>query len=194
MKSRNTAILIFNDAEVLDFAGPYEVFNAANIVSGENLFNVFTIADTKNQISARNGLKLIPDYSLSDCPLPDILIIPGGSGRRNEMNNQILLNWIKEKIDTLEQLLTVCTGSFIIGKTGLLDGLESATHHYHYDEFEKSFPKVKLIRNIKFVDNGKIITAAGVSSGINMSLYVIGKLFGEELKQKTAGHIEFTPG
>jgi transcriptional regulator GlxA family with amidase domain len=193
MKPRNTAILIFNDAEVLDFAGPYEVFNAANIVSGEKLFNVFTIADTKELISARNGLKLVPDYSLSDCPPPDIFIIPGGSGRKIQMTNPTLLNWIKEKIDSLEHLLSVCTGSFIIGKTGLLDGMQAATHHYHYDEFEKSFPKIKLIRNTKFVDNGKIITSAGVSSGINMSLYIIGKLCGEEIKQKAANHIEYSP-
>ena len=193
MKPRNTAILIFNDVEVLDFAGPFEVFNTANTEHGENIFNVYTIAEKNGVISASNGLKVIPDYSLDDCPPPDILIIPGGIGRKIEMNNPVLLNRIKGKFNSLEFLLSVCTGSFIVGKTGLLDGLEATTHHYSNDEFEKTFPNIKLIKNTKWVDNGKIITAAGVSSGINMSLHVVGKLFGEELKQKTSSHIEFTP-
>jgi transcriptional regulator GlxA family with amidase domain len=193
MQPRNTAILLFNDAEVLDFAGPYEVFNAANRMAGEVLFSVYTIAEKKDVIYARNNLKVIPDYSLNDCPSPDILVVPGGSGRKIEMDNLFLLNWIKSKFDTLEFLLSVCTGSFILGKTGLLDGQEATTHHSSYDEFEKTFPAIKLIKDAKYIDNGKIITSAGVSSGINMSLYFIGKLFGEELKAKTASQIEFTP-
>lgn len=193
MKPRNTAIILFNDVEVLDFAGPFEVFNTANTEYGSNIFNVYTIAEKKETISARKGLKVIPDYSFDDCPAPDILIIPGGNGRKIEMNNRVLLEWIKEKFTSLEFLLSVCTGAFIVGKTGLLDGMEATTHHYSYDEFERTFPHIKLMKNTKYVDNGKIITSAGVSSGINMSLYVVGKLFSEELKQKTADHIEFKP-
>jgi transcriptional regulator GlxA family with amidase domain len=191
LKPRNTAILLFNDVEVLDFAGPFEVFSTANTEYGEIIFNVYTIAEKKYVISARNGLKIIPDYSFNDCPAPNILIIPGGNGRKIEMNNSVLLNWIKEKFGNLEFLLSVCTGSFIIGKTGLLDGAQATSHHYTYEEFETTFPQIKLIKNTKFVDNGKIITAAGVSSGINMSLHVISRLFGEELKAKTASQIEF---
>jgi transcriptional regulator GlxA family with amidase domain len=190
---RNTAILLFNDAEVLDFAGPFEVFNSANLMYGETIFNVYTIAEKKGAVSARNNFKIIPDYSLDDCPPPEILIIPGGIGRKTEMNNPSLLSWIKEKFIELEFLLSVCTGSFIVGKTGLLEGMEATTHHYSYEEFERTFPKIKLVKNAKYIDNGKIITAAGVSSGVNMSLYLVGRLFGEELKQKTAEHIEFTP-
>lgn len=193
MKPRNTAILFFNDVEVLDFAGPFEVFSTANTEYGSIIFNVYTIAQKKELILARNGLKVTPDYSFDDCPAPDILVIPGGNGRKIEMNNPVLLNWIKEKFTNLEYLLSVCTGAFIVGKTGLLDGMEATTHHYSYDEFEKTFPQIKLMKNTKYIDNGKIITAAGVSSGINMSLYLVGKLFSKELKQKTADHIEFKP-
>lgn len=191
MQPKNTAILLFNDVEVLDFTGPYEVFNTANTEYGQTIFNVYTIAEMKETISARNGLKVTPDYSLNDCPPPDILVIPGGRGRKIEMNNSVLLNWTKQKFDSLEFLLSVCTGAFIVGKTGLLDGHEATTHHFSYEEFEKTFPQINLVKNTKYVDNGKIITAAGVSSGINMSLYVVSKLFGDELKQKTADHIEF---
>lgn len=191
MKPRNTAILIFNDVEVLDFTGPYEVFNAANAVSEQKLFNVFTIANKKEMIAARNGLKIFSDYSIDSSPLPDILIIPGGNGRKIEMNNKHLQNWIIEKFENLEYLLSVCTGSFIIANTGLLDGLKATTHHSAFDEFKKSFPEIDLVKDKKFVDNGKIVTAAGVSSGINMSLHIINKLFGEELRLKTADYIEF---
>jgi transcriptional regulator GlxA family with amidase domain len=191
MSPKNTAILIFDDVEVLDFTGPYEVFNAANEVSGEKLFNVFTIANKTELITARNGLKIIPDFSLINSPPPDILIIPGGSGRRIEMNNELLLNWIKEKYNKLEFLLSVCTGVFIIANTGLLNGLKASTHHSSFEEFEKSFPEIELVKDKKYTDNGKIITAAGVSSGINMSLHVINKLHGEKIMQKTADYIEF---
>ena len=191
MQSRNTAILIFNDVEVLDFTGPYEVFNAANAVSGQKLFNVFTIANKEELITARNGLKVFPDYTINNSPSCDILIIPGGDGRRIEMNNSFLLSWIKDTFQNLEYLLSVCTGSFIIANTGLLNGLKATTHHSAFDEFKKSFPEIEPVINKKFVDNGKIVTAAGVSSGINMSLHIINKLFGEELKLKTADYIEF---
>jgi transcriptional regulator GlxA family with amidase domain len=191
LKPRNTAILIFNNVEVLDFTGPYEVFSTANTEYGTKIFNVYTVAEKDEEIKSANGLKIIPDYTLTKSPSPDILIIPGGNGRKIEMNNPVLLNWIKEKFSSLEFLLSVCTGSFILGKTGLLDGAKAATHHYSYEEFKKTFPNIELVKNVKFVDNGKIITAAGVSSGINMSLHMISKLFGEELKHKTARHIEF---
>jgi len=191
MQTRNTAILVFKDVEVLDFTGPYEVFSTANTEYGEKIFNVYTIAEKDTEIKSANGLKIIPDYTLTNSPPPDILIIPGGNGRKIEMNNPVLLDWIKEKFSSIEFLLSVCTGSFILGKTGLLNGAKAATHHYSYEEFEKTFPDIELVKNVKFVDNGKIITAAGVSSGINMSLHMISKLFGEELKRKTAMHIEF---
>ncbi len=191
MQTRNTAILIFNDVEVLDFTGPYEVFSSANTEYGGKIFNVYTIAEKDSEIKSANGLRIIPDYTLTSSPPPNILIIPGGNGRKIEMNNSILLDWIKEKFSSLEFLLSVCTGAFILGKTGLLDGAKAATHHYSYEEFEKTFPNIKLVKNVKFIDSGKIITAAGVSSGINMSLHMISKLFGEELSKKTAEHIEF---
>jgi len=191
MRSRNTAILIFKDVEVLDFTGPYEVFSTANTEYGEKIFNVFTVAENDKEIKSANGLRIIPDYTLTNSPPLDILVIPGGNGRKIEMHNPVLLNWIKEKFNKLEFLLSVCTGAFILGKTGLLDGAKAATHHYSHGEFERTFPNIELVKNVKFVDNGKIITSAGVSSSINMSLHMISKLFGEELMRKTAMHIEF---
>lgn len=191
MKIRNTAILLFKNVEVLDFAGPYEVFNVANAAFGEKLFNVYTVAEHKDILEAKNGLKVLPDYSIISCPPPDIIIVPGGDGRKVQMYNDTILHWIKEHFTKVELMLSVCTGSFILGNAGLLDGLSAATHHQSHTEFEMAFPNTTLVKNDKFVDNGKIITAAGVSSGINMSLYVIRKLFGEAIAEKTAEIVEY---
>jgi transcriptional regulator GlxA family with amidase domain len=191
MKIRNTAILIFKDVEVLDFAGPYEVFNAANAASGEKLFNVYTAAEHKDMLEAKNGLKILPDYSIISCPPPDIIVVPGGDGRKVQMYNDIILHWLKNQFNKVELMISVCTGSFILGNAGLLEGLNAATHHHSFTEFEMAFPNTTLVKDDKYVDNGKIITAAGVSSGINMALYVVGKLAGKDIAKKTAEIVEY---
>lgn len=191
MKTRNVAILIFDNVEVLDFTGPYEVFNDVNRVTGENYFHVFTVSENGNQISARNGLNINPGFSIKNYPVPDILIIPGGQGRKIVMNDIIVTGWIKELYEKFELLLSVCTGAFIIGKTGLLKGLKATTHHESYTEFEETFGDTELVKNVKYVDNGKIITSGGIASGIDMSLYVVGKLLGKEAAQKVKTYLEY---
>ncbi len=191
MMAYNTAILIFNDVEVLDFTGPFEIFNSANRVANDILFNVFTVSESGGKIIARNGLQVIPDYSLKNCPKPDILIVPGGQGRKIEMKNEVILYWISSNFDSLKYLFSICTGAFILGKTGLLDGLKATTHHASYDEFETSFPETTLIRNVPYVDNGKIITSAGISTGMKASLYIIDKIFADGLGKRTAEYMEY---
>lgn len=191
MNVKNTTILLYKDVEVLDFAGPFEVFNTANSAYGEKLFNVYTVAEHKDILEARNGLKVLPDYSIAMCPQPDILVIPGGDGRKVQMNNEVILNWLKDNYKKAELILSVCTGAFILGKAGLLDGLSAATHHLSHSEFEKTFPNVNLIKERKYVDNGNIITSGGISAGIDMALYVVGKLAGEDTLNKTAHYMEF---
>ena len=191
MRTRSAAILIFDDVEVLDFAGPFEVFNVANIISNGNAFNVHTAAENENEVIARNGLKIIPDYSLQNCPQPDILIVPGGEGRKTEMYNPVVIDWVKKKSEKAEYVLSVCTGAFIIGKAGLLKGMKATTHHLSYDEFEKTFPDTELVKGVKYTDNGKVIAAAGISAGINMSLYTVDKILGEDSGRRTAEHMEY---
>jgi len=187
----NVAILIFNNVELLDFAGPQEIFHSANRVSGNELFQVYTVCENKEMVIARQGLKVIPDYSIKDCLEPDILIIPGGEGRKLQMKNPVILDWIKTIFDDLQYLFSICTGAFILGNTGLLKGLKATTHHASFDEFEKAFPGTELIRNVKYVDNGKIITSAGIASGMKASLYLLDKISGSSLGQLTAGYTEY---
>jgi transcriptional regulator GlxA family with amidase domain len=191
MKKRNTAILIFEDVEVLDFAGPFEAFSVTNELSYYSLLNVYTVAREKAPVTARNGLSVNPDYSINDAPQPDILIIPGGSGTRPILQQQDLLSWIKQMSQSAEKVLSVCTGALLLGKVGLLDGLKSTTHHSAFEFLREIAPETEIVRDVRFVDNGKVITAAGISAGIDMSLYVIEILYGKETAQHTTEYMEY---
>jgi transcriptional regulator GlxA family with amidase domain len=191
MNKRNTAILIFDDVEVLDFAGPFEAFSVTNELSDYSLLNVYTVARVKAPVIARNGLSVNPDYSIIEAPQPDILIVPGGSGTRPILQQQDVLAWIQQTSQSAEKVLSVCTGALLLAKVGLLDGLQSTTHHSAFDLLGKIAPDTEIVRDVRFVDNGKVITAAGISAGIDMSLYVIEMLFGKETAHHTTEYMEY---
>ena len=188
---RNVAIFIFDDVEVLDFAGPFEVFNIASEVVDPSPFNSFTVALTEEPVRARGELIIHPNYTIDKCPVPDIIILPGGDGRRRLMEEERILKWISKHFDNLEKLLSVCTGAYYIAKCGLLDGLSATTHHGSFAEFRETFSEVKLIEDKRYVENGKIITAGGISAGIDMSLYVVEQLLGKETLALTLEEMEW---
>ncbi len=151
-----------------------------------------TVAQTKDLINARNGLKIQPDYDFQDAPEFDILIIPGGYGAEEiEIHNSVVINWIKERIHNVDIMASVCTGAFLLAEAGLLDGKKATTHWMDLDRLEKEYPKAYVQRNIKFVDESPIITSAGISAGITMSLYIVKKLLGEEIAAHTAKRMEY---
>ena len=188
---RNVAIFIFDDVEVLDFAGPFEVFNVTGEVIDPAPFNTYTVALTGEPIKARGKLSINPHYSIDNCPTPDIILLPGGDGRRRLMKDERVLNWIAEHVDNLEKLLSVCTGAFYIAQSGLLNGLSATTHHGAFPEFKEIFPDAMLIEDERYVENGKIITAGGISAGIDMSLYVVEQLLGKEKLALTLEEMEW---
>jgi transcriptional regulator GlxA family with amidase domain len=190
-KKRNIAIMLFDDVEVLDFAGPFEVFSVTSEINEEHPFNVYTVAEMIGKIRARNGLSVNPDFTLSECPTPDIIVVPGGQGTRVEMKNPAVIAWVTELAERVEYVLSVCTGALILGKAGLLDGLTATTHHQAIELLGEIAPKTTVVEDERFVDNGKVITAGGISAGIDMSLYVVGKLLGEEKAKKTARYMEY---
>ena len=190
-KQRNVAIFIFDDVEVLDFAGPFEVFNVTGEVNDLVPFNTYTVALTEEPIKARGKLSINPQYSIDSCPTPDIILLPGGDGRRRLMKDERVLRWIARHSDNLEKLLSVCTGAFYISYSGLLNGLSATTHHGAFSEFRESFPDIELIEDKRYVENGKIITAGGISAGIDMSLYVVAQLLGEEKLALTLEEMEW---
>ena len=196
---RTVAILLFNEIEVLDFAGPFEVFGVTGRADEPKPFRVFTVAQ-QGPVYARNGLSLNPTYLLNDHPKADIIIVPGGGGQhsdgtpygsRREMDNPAVLNWVRRTGATAELILSVCTGSFILGKAGLLDGLAATTHYMAVDGMKQAAPKTDLRPAERYVDNGKIITSAGISAGIDMSLYVVGRLLGKNVADETARYMQY---
>ncbi|MBK5279623.1 MAG: DJ-1/PfpI family protein [Bacteroidia bacterium] len=197
---KNVAIYIFDDVEVLDFAGPFEVFSVCGRRTGDNIpFNVYTVAE-KPIVCARNNFIVTPNFLLANCPKPDIFLIPGGGGyhadgtafgSRKEMNNAVLLDWIKEHNKTAELVLSVCTGSFILAKAGLLHGLSATTHHAAIRQMQEIAPDTTILPSERWVDNGRIILSAGVSAGIDMSLYVISKILGKDVADETARYMQY---
>ena len=188
---KNVAILIFDEVEVLDFCGPFEVFSVAGRREGREPFNVYTVAETRSPVSARNNLSVNPAHTLEDCPRPDILLVPGGYGTRREMHNAALTDWIKRKADEAELVLSVCTGALLLARAGLLEGLSATTHFMAMDLLRETAPNTNVLADERVVDNGKVILSAGVSAGIDMSLYVVGKLLGEQQAEETARYIEY---
>ncbi len=188
---RNVAILIFDAMEVLDFAGPFEVFSVAGEVNDPSPFTVFTVAETAAPVKARGGLSVNPRYTIHDCPPPHILLIPGGWGTRALMNNTVVVGWVKAQAERVECLLSVCTGALVLARAGLLDGLGATTHHTALDLLRKEAPTATIYENRRYVDNGKVITSAGVSAGIDMALYVVAKLLGDEAAQSTLREMEY---
>lgn len=191
MKRRNTAILLFDDVEVLDFAGPFEVFSVTDELSDYQRLNVYTVARENRPILARNKLSVNPDYTIHDAPDPDILIIPGGDGTRPVIQQDDVIAWVAQSSMNAEKVLSVCSGALVLAKAGLLKGLRATTHHLVYDELEKLAPDTDVVKGQRFIDNGKVITSAGISSGIDMSLYVIEQLFGSEVVDSTADYMEY---
>jgi transcriptional regulator GlxA family with amidase domain len=188
---KNVAILIFDEVEVLDFCGPFEVFSVAGRITGLDHFHVYTVAETDRPVIARNCLSINPAHTLSNCPPPDILIIPGGYGTRHEMHNETLIRWIKQRAENVELLLSVCTGALLLAKAGLLEGLSATTHHGAIDLLREAAPNTAVLGSERIVDNGKVILSAGISAGIDMSLYVVSSLLGEQQAEKTAAYMEY---
>lgn len=191
-KERNVGILIFDDVEVLDFAGPFEVFSVTTMENRIKPFKVFTISENGNMIIARNGLMVQPNYCFENMPRLDILVIPGGLGaREHEIKNDRLIRWIAGQMETVELMASVCTGALLLAKAGLLNDKKATTHWASLDRLQKEFPKVIVEHGVKFVDEGNIITSGGISAGIDMSFHILRKLLGSEIAKKTAKRMEY---
>ncbi|MEH7382632.1 DJ-1/PfpI family protein [Bacillus sp. JJ1533] len=197
----NVGILLFDYVDVLDFTGPYEVFNLTTYNDNDvkklfsnNLedkpFMVSTVSKDGKQITAHNGLKVKPDYSFSDAPTFDIIIVPGGPLKALKLveSNKEIITWIENYKDKI--VASVCTGAFFLGQAGILNGKKATTNRVALNLLERSFPEVEVIRGVKYVDEGNIITSAGISAGIQMALHVVSKLFDEETAKRTAHTIE----
>lgn len=191
-KKLTVAILIFDEVEVLDFAGPFEVFSVTSELSDYTLLEVKVVGKTIKPVIAKNGLKVLPDLVYTQLDQIDILIIPGGDGSKDVLKDQEMMDWLGEVIPTTQVTFSVCSGARILAKLGLLDGKAFTTHHEVFEDVLALTQKGIAKRDSRFVDLGQIMTAAGVSSGVDLSLHVVGRIFGHEVRSKTAKYIEWS--
>jgi transcriptional regulator GlxA family with amidase domain len=193
---RTVGILIFDDVEVLDFCGPFEVFATAR-PAGEMgdetaLFEVVIIAEEERTIRCRGGLLVQPHHTLTTHPPLDLLVIPGGQGTRRERSNRRLLDWIAVQDAHTEITASVCTGAFLLAERGLLDARRATTHWGSIDWMRRQYPAVQMVDDERVVDTGHIVTAAGVSAGIDMALHLVARLHGRQTAAWTARRMEYT--
>ncbi|GLS06048.1 glutamine amidotransferase [Chitiniphilus shinanonensis] len=189
-------IYVFDDVEALDFAGPYEVFTTAARVHGRDhagvspCFRVFTVGRNRDAVKARAGLKIEPDHTLADHPAIDCLIVPGGVVGA-ELEKPDVIAWIAAQAGRVPLVASVCTGAFLLARAGLFDGRRATTHWEDLDDLQRMFPAVQVQRGVRWVDQGALVSSAGISAGIDMSLHLVERLHSRELAVRTARQMEF---
>lgn len=181
------AFLISDGAVVIDFCGPWEVFQDANIPTSEEApFRLYTVAETKKPIRTSGGMQIVPDYTIQDAPPPKVIVIPAQS-----QPSPAILEWIRKSSETTDVTMSVCTGAFLLAKTGMLKGKSATTYHGAFGRFATQFPDIQLKRGARFVENGNLATAGGLSSGIDLALRVVERYYGREVAAKTAYNMEY---
>jgi transcriptional regulator GlxA family with amidase domain len=182
------AFTISRGATMIDFAGPWEVFQDVMLGTGNNMrsaFRLFTVSDKTEPIESSGGMKIVPDYTFDTAPTPKVVVIPAQAG------SKALHEWLRKIVDSTDVTMSVCTGAFQLGRAGLLSGKEATTHHDFLDQFAKAFPDVKLKRGLRFVEGPKISTAGGLTSGIDLALRVVERYFGRPTAEQTAFYMEY---
>ncbi len=195
--TKTVGILIFDEVEVLDFGGPFEVFSvtrrlgAATSNEDDLPFRVYLIAEGEGLVRTRGGMMVQPHYTTAHCPPLDWLLVPGGWGTRREVNNQPLIEWIAATDKHTELITSVCTGAFLLAAAGLLDGKRATTHWQSIARMARAYPKVNVLAEARYVDEGHIVTSAGISAGIDMALHLVTRWLGEAVAAQTARSMEY---
>lgn len=185
------AFTISRGATMIDFAGPWEVFQDVMVRSTRGQgsprhpFRLYTVSDKTDPIQASGGMKIIPDYTFETAPAPKVVVIPAQAG------SFALHEWLRKIVDSTDVTMSVCTGAFHLGRAGLLSGRDATTHHDFFEQFATAFPDVKLKRGLRFVEGPKISTAGGLTSGIDLALRVVERYFGREIAEQTAYYMEY---
>ena len=184
-RSIPVAFVISEGAVVIDFCGPWEVFR--DVMTGNaHPFQLYTVSDKTAPIRAGGGMKIVPDYTFANAPAPKVIVIPAQSEPSKAM-----LDWIRQSSQNADVTMSVCTGAFVLAKTGLLDGKSATTFHAAFNRFAMEFPKIQLKRGARFVENGNLATAGGLSSGIDLALRVVERYYGREVATQTAYTMEY---
>lgn len=185
----NVAFLISADAEVVDFAGPWGVFDYVTVGDdGRKPFKLYTVASNRTPVKVSGGMTLVPDYSFADVPPPDLVVVPA-------LNQDGLapaaLDWLRSTSRTATLTMSVCNGAFILGEAGLLDGKTATSHHSAYGMLGVLYPKARVVRGLRYVEDGRIATSGGLTSGMDLALRVVERYFGRAVAKKTALDLEY---
>ncbi len=188
----NVGIYLYDEAEVLDFSGPFEVFATASRLWGaDGCFHTFLVGETGGPVVARGGYRVQPNYGLRDHPPLDVLIVAGGA-HRGEMEKPAVLGWIARQAAEARIVASVCTGAFLLARAGVLERQRVTTHWEDIADLKRTFPGLTVLDGVRWVDEGHVVTSAGISAGIDMSLHLVGRLAGEGLAARTARQMAFS--
>jgi putative intracellular protease/amidase len=190
--TRNVAIVVYDNAEPLDWTGPFEVYNdaaRAGSSNGEMAFNVYVVCKTTEPVNSQ-GMTVVPNYSIENAPKPDIVVFPGGPSSKI-YDDPAFFAWAKKASKEAEIAQSVCTGAFVLAKAGMLDNLEVTTHHGSIESLQRNYPKAQVKTGRRFVDNGHVVTTAGISAGIDGSLHVVARLLGRMVADDVANYMEY---
>jgi len=187
----NIGIYIYENAEVLDFVGPFEVFSVASrFLEESKKFNVLLISEKDEQVTARGGFKVNSNHIFENAPNIDVLIVVGGVHNK-ELEKGDVIKWIKKSSINAKLTASVCTGAFLLAEANIITTHKVTTHWEDIDDLQSSYPSLKVISNKRWIDEGNVVTSGGISAGIDMSLHLVSKIYGEELALKTAKQMEF---
>lgn len=196
MERARVGILVFPQVEVLDFCGPFEVFSVVRVDEARRRedpspFDVRLVAWDAAPVTAAGGLRVVPDVTCAACPPLDVLVVPGGWGTREAIHDRPLLDWIAARATAVRTLTAVCTGAMLLGHAGLLRGRRATTHWRSLDWMTESFPDTTVVRDLHVVEDGDVVTSAGISAGIDMALRVVARWHGEAIARATARQMEY---
>jgi transcriptional regulator GlxA family with amidase domain len=191
----NVAFIVSDETALIDLAGPWEVFGDTMLTTqggpwrgGDDMimpFNLYTVSDSQKSVSAA-GLQIVPNYTFENAPKPQVIVVPAQGGRSEAQKR-----WLLENARTADITMSVCTGASMLAAYGLLDHQRATTHHMFVDNMQKKYPAVQFVTGLRYIDNGKVATAAGLSSGIDLALHVVGRYYGSEIAQATADYMEY---
>ncbi|MGB1227129.1 MAG: DJ-1/PfpI family protein [Poseidonibacter sp.] len=187
----NIGIYIYDDAEVLDFSGPFEVFSVASrFLKEDEKFNIFLISENKTMITARGGYEVNSKYTFANHPTLDVLLVVGGV-HTEEVKKQKVITWISEQSKKVKLIASVCTGAFLLAQAKVLTNHKVTTHWEDIEDLKKDYSSLEVISDVRWVDEGNIVSSAGISAGIDMSLHLVSKLHSNELALKTSKQMQF---
>ena len=184
-------IVLFDDVEELDAIGPWEVFTSAAMLRDD--VSVVTLAQSRDLVRCAKGLRIQPDHTIADAPELDVLLVPGGQGTRREVDNPVLIDWLRRVAPSCSWVTSVCTGALLLCEAGLCQGRRVTTHWGFIEQLRKRYPDTEVIERRRYVRDDRLVTAAGISAGIDMALWLVGQLWDVESARQTQRMMEYDP-